>query len=113
VYFNASRRYASVGMGGDGMWRRVIGATLTILGVLILLFEPVGATGYCADFIEDNPAAGCHKVSANSWWGLINWPAGWDKLFLPMLIIGVVLVVTGVVLLIRARRSGSAPCTAR
>ena len=34
------------------MRRRVIGATLTILGVLILLFEPVGATGYCADFTD-------------------------------------------------------------
>jgi hypothetical protein len=35
---------------------------------------------------------------------LIHYPPGWDKLFLPMLIIGVALVVTGIVLLIRARR---------
>lgn len=91
---------------------RVIGATLTILGVLVLLFEPVGATGYCADFIQDNAAGGCHKVSANSWWGLINWPAGWDKLFLPLLIIGVALVAGGVVLLIKPRRSRRLPGTA-
>lgn len=35
----------------------------------------------------------------------ISWPGGWDKLFLPMLIIGVALVVTGIVLVIKARRS--------
>jgi len=93
------------------MRRRVIGVTLTILGVLMLLFEPVGATGYCADFTDR--AGVCRKVSANSWWGLINWPAGWDALFLPMLIIGVALVVTGIVLLVKARRSGCSPGTAR
>jgi len=90
------------------MRRRVIGATLTIVGVLVLLFEPVGATGYCAD-----PGGGCHKVSADSWWGLIHWPAGWDTLFLPMLIIGVALVAIGVVLLIKPRGSRFSPGTAR
>ena len=81
------------------MRRRVTGVTLTILGVLILLFEPVGATGYCID------PGGCHEVSADSWWYLVHWPAGWDKFFLPLLIIGVALVVTGLVLLIRTRGS--------
>ncbi len=90
----------------------VIGATLTILGVLILLFEPVGATGGCADFIGDNATGGCRKFSANSWWGLIHWPPGWDTLFLPMLIIGAALVVTGIVLLIKAKRSRGSPSTA-
>ena len=93
------------------MRRRVIGATLTSLGVLILLFEPVEATGYCADFTDR--AGVCRKVSANRWWGLVNWPAGWDKLFLPMLFIGVALVVIAVVFLIRAKRSRSSPSTAR
>jgi hypothetical protein len=95
------------------MRRRVIGATLTVVGVLILLFEPVGATGICVDVIEDSASAGCRKLSANSWWGLVHWPAGWDTLFLPMLIIGVALVVIGVVLLIKRRRSRFSAGTAR
>ena len=85
------------------MRRRVLGAALTVVGVLVLLFEPVGSTGYCA-----NPG-GCQKVSADSWWYLVHWPAGWDKLFLPLLIIGVALVVTGVVLLVKRRRSRRSP----
>jgi hypothetical protein len=89
------------------MRRRVIGAALTILGVLVLLFEPIGATGYCAD------PGGCHKVSADSWWYLVQWPAGWDKLFFPLLIIGVALVLTGIVLLIMPRRSRGSPSPAR
>jgi hypothetical protein len=35
---------------------------------------------------------------------LIHYPPGWDKLLFPMLIIGVALVVTGIVLLVRVRR---------
>jgi len=94
--------------GGDGVRPRVTGAALTILGVLIMLFAPVGATGGCADL-----GGGCREFSANSWWGLIHWPAGWDTLFLPMLIIGVALVVTGVVLQIKPGRSRGSPDTAR
>jgi hypothetical protein len=93
------------------MRRRVFGATLTILGVLVLLFEPVRGVGYCVDF-TDRPGF-CREQSASSWWGLINWPAGWDALAVPLLIIGVALVVTGIVLLIMARRSRGSPGTAR
>jgi hypothetical protein len=39
--------------------------------------------------------------------------AHWYKLFLPMLITGVALVVTGIVLLIKSRRSRGSPGTAR
>jgi uncharacterized membrane protein HdeD (DUF308 family) len=89
------------------MRRRVIGVTLTILGVLALLFAPVGATTSCV-----NPG-GCREQGSSSWWGLIDWPPGWDKLALPILIIGVALVVTGVVFLVKARRSRGSPGTAR
>jgi hypothetical protein len=89
------------------MRRRVIGATLTILGVMALLFAPVGATIGCVD------PGGCREQGASDWWGLVDWPAGWDKLAVPMLIIGVALVVTGVVLLIKPRRSRGSPGTAR
>jgi uncharacterized membrane protein len=86
------------------MRRRVIGATLTVLGVLVLLFQPVRATGYCPTDVGV-----CRKSSATSWWGLINYPPGWDTLFLPIFIIGVLLVVTGIVLLVmRGRSRGSA-----
>ena len=43
---------------------------------------------------------------------MINWPPGWDRLAVPLLIIGVALVVTGIVLLIKARRSRGSPGTA-
>ena len=89
------RRAQEVTACGD----RVIGATLTILGVLVLLLEPVGGSGGCAA-----SGGGCREYSARSWWSLIHWPPGWDKLFLPMLIIGVALVVTGIVLLFKPRR---------
>jgi hypothetical protein len=63
------------------MRRRLIGATLTIVGVLSVLLAPTwGVTG-CADCVSR-----------------------YDNLFLPMLIIGGALLVTGIVLLVRARR---------
>jgi len=89
------------------MRRRVIGATLTILGVLILLFEPVGGVAGCP-----NPGV-CHHQTYRLFF-LISWPAGWwDSLAIPQLIIGVALVVTGIVLRIKASRSGGSPGTAR
>jgi sugar phosphate permease len=75
------------------------GVTISILGILILLFEPVGAAGSCSDF-----GGGCSNLSANSWWGFIHWPAGWDEFFLPMMMIGIALIVAGVLTLIKARR---------
>jgi hypothetical protein len=79
--------------------RRVIGAGLTILGVLMVLFEPVvGVTG-CPD------PGFCHEQAASDYWGLINYPPGWDTLAVPMLIVGAALVVTGIVLMRKARRT--------
>jgi hypothetical protein len=98
------------------MPRRVIGATLTIVGGLVLLFEPVVGVGGCATCIagSHSPICGCHDYGSYSWRGLIHYPPGWrDKLVWPMLIIGVALIVTGVVLLIKARRSKGVPSTAR
>jgi hypothetical protein len=89
------------------MRRRVTGATLTILGVLVLLFEPVGGVASCPD------PGFCSEQTYRLFF-LISWPAGWwDRLALPQLIIGVALVVTGIVLRIKARRPGGSPGTAR
>jgi len=38
--------------GGDGMRRRVIGAMLTILGVLVVLFAPAWGVVGCTDFTD-------------------------------------------------------------
>ena len=95
------------------MRRRVIGATLTTLGVLMLLIEPVAGVGGCPLFIEGKATGGC-RVYSTDWWGLIHWSPWWaHKLAFPMLIIGVALVVTGVVLLIKARRARGSPSAAR
>jgi hypothetical protein len=88
------------------MRQRVIGATLTVLGVLVLLFEPVGGVVGCPD-----PGV-CREQGASDWWGLINYPPGWDTLAVPMLIIGMALVVTGIVLLVKPGRSRGSPGTA-
>jgi len=100
---------------GDRMRRRGIGAALTIVGVLAVVFVPVVGVGGCADCIEGahDPICGCHDYGSYSLWGLIHYPPGWDKLALPMLIIGVALVVTGIVLLIKARRTKFSPGAAR
>jgi hypothetical protein len=94
-------------MGGDGTRRRVIGAALTLVGVLAVVFVPVVGVGGCADCVAGahDPSCGCHDYRSYDWWGLIHYPRGWDKLFLPMAIIGLALAVTGIVLLIRARSS--------
>jgi hypothetical protein len=98
-------------MGGDAMRRRVISAALTIVGVLMLLFEPVGGVGQCMDFTD---GAGYCREQTYRLFFLISWPAGWwDRLALPQLIIGVALVAIGIVLLIKARRSRGSPSTAR
>ena len=85
------------------MRRRVIGAALTILGVFAVLFAPVGGTVGCP-----NPGL-CREQGASDWWGLIDWPAGWDTLAVPMLIVGVTLVVTGIVLVVKRRRPARSP----
>jgi ABC-type spermidine/putrescine transport system permease subunit II len=95
------------------MRRRVIGAALTILGVLVLLFLPIAGVGGCSLGIEGSDAGGCYGYSTD-WWGLIRWSQGWaHNLTLPMLITGVALVVTGIVLLVKPRRSSDSPSTAR
>src|SRR5262245_27905687 len=94
------------------MRRRVIGAMLTILGALMLLFLPVVGVSGCFDCVKGvhNPICGCHDFGSSSWRGLIHYPPGWgDKLAWPMLIIGVALVVTGIVLMIKARRKHGRP----
>jgi len=85
------------------MLRRLIGAAITILGVLLVLFVPVGGVINCP-----NPGF-CHEQGASDYWGLINYPAGWDTLAVPMLIVGVALVVTGIVLMVKHRRSTRSP----
>jgi hypothetical protein len=87
------------------MRRRVIGATLTILGALVLLFGPVHVVQRCVYSFD---AGVCGGQGASSWWGLVDYPAGWERLALLMLVFGFALVVTGIVLLIKARRSFAA-----
>jgi hypothetical protein len=84
------------------MRRRVIGATLTIVGVLMLLFAPVHTVRGCVYSFDSGV---CGVQGASSLWGLVDYPAGWGQAFaLVMLIIGVGLVMAGIVFLVRARR---------
>jgi drug/metabolite transporter (DMT)-like permease len=85
------------------MRRRVVGAALTVVGVLMLLFVPVGGVINCPD------PGFCHEQAASDYWGLVNYRPGWGKLAVPMALIGVALVVTGVVLLVKHRRSRRSP----
>ena len=97
---------ASSLMGGHGVRRRVIGGTVTILGVLAVLFAPAwGVTG-CAECVEgyDGPLCGCHTFT-NSLAVPITWSGDWSTLFLPTAMVGLALAVTGIILLIKARRS--------
>jgi LPXTG-motif cell wall-anchored protein len=89
------------------MRRRVIGAALTVLGVLVLLFTPFEVATLCAF------PGGCREQGSSSLWGWVDYPPGWgDKLAWPMLIIGLLLVVTGIVLLLKRRRSRGSPSPA-
>ena len=86
------------------MRRRVVGLALTVVGVLMLLFKPYVSVTQCVDFTDR--AGYCRDQGGSSLWGWVDYPRGWDgTLAWPMFIIGVVLVVTGVVLLVK--RSGS------
>ena len=85
------------------MRRRVVGAALTVAGVLMLLFVPVVGVTSCPD------PGFCHEQGASDYWGLVNYPPGWGKLAVPMALIGVALVVTGIVLLVKRSRSGRSP----
>jgi uncharacterized membrane protein len=95
------------------MRRRVIGAALTVLGVLVLLFKPAHGVSLCADSFVTG-SVGCRDQGGSSLWGWVDYPPGWnDTLAWPMFIIGVVLVVTGIVLLVMRRRSRGSPNPAR
>jgi drug/metabolite transporter (DMT)-like permease len=93
------------------MRRRLVGAALAVLGILMVLFEPIVGVGGCADCVAgaQDPSCGCHDYGSYDWWGLIHYPPGWDKLLFPMFVIGVALVVTGIVLLVKRRRSRGSP----
>ena len=94
------------------MRRRLIGATLTVLGVLVVLLEPVQVVTQCVDFVNGR-AGYCRDQGSPSLWGWVDYPPGSVELAWPMLIIGVGLVVTGIVLLIKPRRSRFSPSAAR
>jgi hypothetical protein len=90
------------------MRRRVLGATLTILGVLSVLFAP--------EQVDYSVRVGLLSYGSYGFWQLIQWPPGWSWAFLPMLIIGVVLVLTGIVVMggvreLRRRLIGAAVTT--
>ena len=94
------------------MGRRVVGAALSVVGVLMVLFAPAWGVTSCPSCIAieigHNPACGCHTV-ITALAVPINWPAGWDKLLFPMAFIGITLVATGVVLLAKRARSRRSP----
>ena len=92
------------------MRRRVVGAALTVVGVLMLLFMPAGGVTQCADCFKDfdDAICGCHTFT-NSLVVPLTWRGDWDKLGWPMALIGVALVVAGVVLLVKRRRSRRSP----
>jgi len=83
------------------MRRRVVGAALTVVGVLMLLFAPVRVIEGCV-YSYDVGSCNVDKGSS-SVWGWVDYPAGWfQPLVWPMAFIGVALVVTGVVLLLKS-----------
>ena len=83
------------------MRRRVVGAALTVVGVLMLLFAPVRVIQGCV-YSVDAGTCGVEKGSS-SVWGWVDYPAGWfQPLVWPMAFVGVALVVTGVVLLLKS-----------
>ena len=91
------------------MRRRVVGAVLTVVGILVLLFRPTTGVSSCTDSFVTG-SAGCRDQGGSSLWGWIGYPPGWHStLALPMFIIGVALVVTGVVLLVKRGRSKRSP----
>jgi hypothetical protein len=92
---------------------RVIGVTNMILGVLVLLFAPapLGVAG-CSEVTRDGATPGCYEATF-SLSGLITWPGGFDKVGVPMMLIGVVLLASGVVMVFKATRSANSAGTAR
>ena len=89
------------------MRRRVIGAALTVLGVFVLLLKPASGVSSCTDSFVTGSVA-CRDQGGSSLWGWVDYPPGWvDTLAWPMFVIGVILVVTGIVLVMRRRSRGS------
>jgi drug/metabolite transporter (DMT)-like permease len=87
------------------MRRRVVGAALTVVGILMVLFAPAWGVTSCPSCIAINdPACGCQKFT-DSLVVPMRWSGDWAKLFFPMAVIGVALVVTGVVLVVKRSRS--------
>ena len=88
------------------MRRLVTGALLMIVGALAVLFAPAWGVMQCADCFagSHDPHCGCHTFTT-SLAVPITVSGDWGTLLLPMAIVGLALVVTGIVLIVRARRS--------
>jgi hypothetical protein len=74
---------------GGSTRRRLLGAALMIVGGLAVLYAP-----WHLDAVSDSSG----PFGSESRLDLIYWPPGWYWVHLPMLIIGVVFVVTGLIL---------------
>ena len=93
------------------MRRRVVGAALTVVGVLMLLFMPTGGVEQCLDCFEETSTThicGCQTFT-NSLVVPLTWRGNWDKLGWVIGVVGIALVVTGLVLLVKRTRSRRSP----
>lgn len=79
---------------------RLMGATLLMLGMLVLLVAPIRGVAGCADF-----GGGCRSYGWYSWRSLVHWPSWGNKLLVPMAVVSVGLFTIGIVLLMKSRRA--------
>jgi len=74
--------------------RLMTGALLMIVGILAVLFAPAWGVDQCVDCIGNSTLA-----------IPITWSGDWGTLFLQTVIVGLALMVTGIVFMVRARGS--------
>jgi hypothetical protein len=86
--------------------RLMTGALLMIVGILAVLLAPAWGVDQCVDCIGNSTThiCGCHTFTS-SLAIPIACSGDWGTLFLPMAIVVLALMVTGIVFMVRARGS--------